>query len=250
MWNPPDFHKLRSWVSLLGYEKSKPLLTIIGPDSTCRAHAYRMLGNSDIYDVVLDLTIYSCNWDEGTLLGNISRRISIFNILGVLAARKELTLNSEVAQLLDRGFFRVTDAFKILWEVRFLYEEGEEEKAETLLHALAEWSVGRTLQDPEQIRLMTSLGFEAEVASNADRYDMIFLWLTLARSNKILDRIILPFDGFEKASQDEGKIAELEELLQAAERWASLGCPLGIVVGIENLNVSKRLKDLLLHSVA
>lgn len=237
-------------MSLLGYEKSKPLLTIVGPDSTCRAHAYRMLGNSDIYKVVLDLSMYSCNWDEGSLLGNISRRISILAILEILAACKELTLNSEVSQLLDRGFFRVTDAFKILWEVRFLYEEGEDEKADALTLALAEWSVGRALQDPEQLRVMASLGFEDEVASNADRYDMIFLWLTLARYNGILDRIILPFDGFERASQDEGKIAELEELLQAAERWSSLGCPLGIVIGIENLNVSKRLKDLLLHSVA
>lgn len=224
-------------------------MTIVGPDSACRAHAYRMLGDSDIYKVVLDLSSYSCDWEQDTILGNISKRISVFNILGILAARKELTLSTEVTRLLDRGFFRVTEAFKLLWEVRFLLDEGDDDQAEDLMAILAEWSVGHASKNAEHLRRMANLGVSNPALANAERYDMIFLWLTLARSNGVLDRIILPFDGFEKASQDEGKVAELEELILAAERWAALGCPLGIVVGVEHLDLSPKLKSLLLHSV-
>jgi hypothetical protein len=248
-WTLPDAGRLRTWVSRLGHETSRTLLTILGPNPAYRAEAYRMLEGGDIFNVVVDKSNYCYDWIDDTLLGNLSKRISVPNILGILAARNELLLSPDLTQLLDFGYFRVSEAFKVLWEVRFLHEEGQADEAEFLMQALAEWSVGHPLSNADHIRVLSGAGVKEPVTTPEDRYDMILLWLTLARSNGILDRIVLPYDGFERAQDNEEKISELSDLIQATDRWATMGCPLGIVVGVQDLQLPQRLKELLLDSV-
>jgi hypothetical protein len=92
------------------------------------------------------------------------------------------------------------------------------------------------------------MGISKAVEANADKYDILFLWLTLARYSGIFDRLILPFDGFERVQSDSAKIDELRELIEAADRWKAVGNPLGIVIGIVDFNLHPDIKSLLLSS--
>jgi hypothetical protein len=198
----------------------------------------------DIFQTIVDKSHYSYDWTGGSLIDNIFERISVSNILRDLASQEELSLGSELAPIIDKGFFRITEAFQVLWEARFLFDEGLEAEGLDLLKVLEDWSRGSIQEDPH-LQLM---GISKAVEANADKYDILFLWLTLARYSGIFDRLILPFDGFERVQSDSAKIDELRELIEAADRWKAVGNPLGIVIGIVDFNLHPDIKSLLLSS--
>jgi len=231
-WNFPDVQTLRQWVVDLGTGQGHPLVTVLGPTPEYRSRIYNSAAEVSSGLVVLDKSHYCYDWPSKSLFENLIRRVALPSILGSLAVNDELHTEEELVELIDRDA-RLSEAFKVLWDIRFLVEEEREEEAEAIVHALALWSVGRPLVDADSIKVLDQLGIKDRVTSVDERYDLFFMWIALARFNGIFDRLLLPFDGFERAPD---RTEDLEGLVRMASKWSSYGAPLGILVGVPHLN--------------
>lgn len=229
VWTPPSPEAIATWVAHLGAHKSAPCAIIVGPTPAHRFDTYRLVERDTTFDVVLDKSLHCRNWTEGLLVDNISRRIAVQRILRELIETPELVVDKTLETVIDNGFMRVHEGFKILWEARFLAMEGAQDQVERIIQALTRWTAGcLTEYERGSLEVAGGQGVQSLLTSTPDRYDVLLMWLTLARDNGQFDRIILPLDGLEDATD---RVPELLDLLQAVERWTPLGSPLGLLLG-------------------
>lgn len=222
-WEPPQGKAVLAWVGQLGSENSQVLATVQTPMPVYRHEVYRLADK--IEGVVLDKSNYCTNWVDMPVVENVTQRIAVQRIIRALIESDDLHMEPAVLKVIDKGGNNLHDPFKTLWDARFCQQEADLEMVDAYVRALTHWTLGRHVMDAKDKNL---LGVEVPSRTHFQQYDLLFLWLSLAKANDQFDRIILPLDGVEKGVD---RAQEFVDLLTKAQWWSTMGSPLGIMLG-------------------
>lgn len=144
--------------------------------------------------------------------------------LGMLLIEGPFDLTVEILRVANRAFPETAWLIRALSETRFKLHERRFQDVKRYLWILDNYTKGIAIPAVDRRALQLP-----KVLSDEARYNIVMLWLTLARDNRLLDRVIFPFDAVERDWQN-----EFESLLRAVELWSEVGCPLGVVFGFQN----------------
>jgi hypothetical protein len=236
-WDPPGT-ALEEWAKRLGQDGQRPIVLIEGPTPAHRQALYRL---AKIESKDLD-----SGWIDQGLVENITVRFSKLRCIGSIVARpwdllwnfltlEELVVEEPLKALIDQGLL-FTQAFKAIWEARFLLREGRDIRA--LVEAFSGWVTAAPLTQ-ESKQLLDQLGIERELATPFERLDMLFFLATLAAQNQLLSYQLFVIDGLDRAvtagtARRKELLKELDHFCTSAERWSKLGAPVGFVLGYSN----------------
>lgn len=187
--HPPDLlmsylpsMNIHDWVAQLGSISSQTSAILVG-EAPYRAALYQSLKNEHTLVV------------GPPYAGPLTARMNFKTILESLVQASHLAIDTGLASLIDQNYYpSITRAFELLWEARFAHADG--------LHLDLEGALPKL--------------------NLVDSCDVWCLWFTLAKSNDLLQRVILPLDTLNEESS---------AILDAADRWSGVGCPLGILIG-------------------
>lgn len=194
------------------------------------------------------------DWVDETIIGNLTRRIANakipegatktlpawfpppghgWELLWALVSNDVFVIEEPLRQMVDRGGL-VHHFYKALWDFRFALKENESfEPAARVYFAITRWMTGLELGD-DDIRVLEKIGVGRRVSSVAERFDLLFFLVTLCAQNGLLNRMVLCFDGLERALQSSHRpvLRELDMFLGALERWVKFTqTPVGVLVG-------------------
>jgi hypothetical protein len=221
-------------------EDGSPILVLRGPPSH-RAEAYGWLRQTDFPVMGRD------GWlGVGALADfafHISRLGGDWSLLWGLCDVQEFVVDEPLRGMIDEGS-RYTELFRALWEVRFLLDEGNDVRP--FVRALTRWMVEGQLSEP-----LRQLRIESE-PNQQERADLLLFLLTLARQNSLTGPLVFVFDSLERAVQQRPETRQpllkgLLTLVEAVDRWAPLGSPAGLLIGMPNQR--KTLSRLRRHNV-
>jgi len=226
-----------AWASKVGQAGTSPILLLEESDRK----------SLELYERVEDPAYSSVGaetWLASGLVENLTQRFSSLKMKGSLISHpwdliwSLLTLtdfnietNDALRVLIDQGSL-FTEAFRAVWEARFLLTEGH--IVAPVVELLSKWVSHRMLFIREREQLM-QLKITNELTTPSARLDVLFMLLTLASQNNLLDRLVLPLEGLDKVLdlglvQRKAGLQELYEFVLAADRWARLGSPVGFVI--------------------
>jgi hypothetical protein len=148
-----------------------------------------------------------------------------------LVEKAEFIVGEELQQVLDLGLYNaaLNVLFSDLWEARFGYTEGggaEKAVIDDLIQKSFPLVEGSTL---------------ASLPLSWVQHDIALFWMTLAKQNGILDRVVafVPID----TTDDRDSLHHLHQFILSTERWAALGSPLRFLTAlIESSGLFERLE--------
>lgn len=234
-WDPQQSNGLEAWVKRLGREGQRPIVLVEGPTPAHRQALYRL---ARITSKDLDQ-----KWVEQGLIENLTERLSNLRCIGSIAAHpwdliwnfltlEDLVVEQPLQALIDQGLL-FTQAFRAIWEARFLLKEGRD--IQGLVEAFAGWVTAAPLS-PESKLLLDGLKVERELSTPFERLDMLFFLATWAAQNQLIPNQLFVIDGLDRAltqgtARRKQLLKELDHFCTSAERWHKLGSPLGFVLG-------------------
>lgn len=237
-WDPQQSNGLEVWVKNLGRENQQPIILVDGPTPAHRQALYRL---AHISSKDLDQ-----RWVEQGLVDNLTERFSNIRCVGSIAAHpwdlvwnfltlEDLTVEEPLRALIDQGLL-FTQAFKAVWEARFLLKEGRDIRQ--LVEAFSGWVTAAPLS-PESKLLLDGLKVERELSTPFERLDMLFFLATWAAQNSLIPNQLFVIDGLDRAltqgtARRKQLLKELDHFCTSAERWNKLGSPMGFVLGYSN----------------
>jgi len=181
------------------------------------------------------------------LTGRTTADVDEWDLLRNLLLLPDLTLegNEPFKDLVDQGL-TISLAFKALWQARFLITEGQ--SVESFVTTLGKWLCGVAIFS-EDVERLHQLGIEHLLTTISDRLDVLFMLLTLASQNDLLDRVIVPFKHLDQLITKElysRKVftKELYEFLLAADRWGRIEAPVGFIFTYDNPDTVDVLEDI------
>jgi hypothetical protein len=244
----PSKEALRQWVDQLGTKDCQVAVVVEALQVSQRASVYSMLAKNDVHSIALDKSHLSFEWDRMSFRDNVLSRMDWQQVISGLLDGVTLYTEDDLRSVIDRGFTHGCAVLQALWTAKYMKEEGKTREVDVLVRALAKWTQGR--QDAllqEESEALASLDLPA-VPDTVERYDVFLLWLTLAKHNDLLDRVILVFDGFDRVETDATRCGEMDTFLRVAASWAALGSPLGVAIGVSRLPKEGTLLGNILHS--
>lgn len=149
-------------------------------------------------------------------LGSLSRLWPSAHALQMLVTplvrKRELVVGEDLQHVIDRGLYNTAleATFSRLWDARFEHAEGRDAA--------------------DAIETLVACCYPMADKTTWVQHDMALFWLTLAAQNELIDQAVawVPLDSKGNAEGWE----ELYQLVLSAERWAALGSPLRILVGL------------------
>lgn len=229
-WHPPPRPHVEQWVGGLG-QKTNPVFSVKGPSPVHRMEVYRWISPM----VEVDPCKSTEEWWHD-LWGYLVSQVGgpgpwdlLWNLLDV----QEFIVEEPLRGLVDQGFL-FTEFYQALWEARFLLQESAPGVTD-LVEALIRWMTQPEL-DPEDRKRLGKLRLSRPLQSDGERLDMLFFLLALAGQNGTIKPVVVVLDELGKATlagqQTRRKVlADLLQLVLAAERWNRLGAAFGLVVG-------------------
>jgi hypothetical protein len=237
-WEPPPSGALENWVNRIGEEGQRPIVLVEGPTPAHRQALYRI---AKIKSKDLD-----SSWIDRGVVEELTERFSHIRCIGSIGARpwdliwnfltlEELVVEEPLKDLIDQGLL-FTQAFRAIWEARFLLKEGRD--IQPLVEAFTGWITASTLT-PEAKTVLGNLGIERELSTPFERLDMLFFLAALAHQNHLVDRLLFVLDGLDRAvtqgtTRRRELLKELDHFCTSADRWSKLDAPIGFVLGYSN----------------
>lgn len=234
-WDPSQSSGLEVWAKNIGQEDQRPIILVEGPTPAHRQALYRL--------ALIPAKDLDQKWIEQGLVENLTERFSNLRCIGSIVDRpwdviwnfltlQDLVVEEPLKALIDQGLL-FTQAFKAIWEARFLLKEGRD--ARQLVEAFAGWVTAAPLT-AESKRLLDRLGVERELSTPYERLDMLFFLATWAAQNHLIGRQLFVIDGLDRAltqgtARRKQLLKELDHFCTSAERWSKLGSRLGFVLG-------------------
>ncbi len=158
---------------------------------------------------------------------------SAWSIVWALVFMENLLIEDPLKSKADREFHIAHVLYKVLWEARFLAREKQEELP-AFLDSFIRWVTASELS-PADIARLEAVGVRRQLRVPAERSDALLFLLTLAAQNALFNRVLFAFDGVEHCLGTEQRetLRQLESFLSDTDRWVTLGCPIGIVLGFD-----------------
>jgi len=238
----PDMDKMSGWAACVGQD-SLPILLARDPGSTL----YGLTGAlQDAPDK---------HWVTEGLINNMTRRIASlsgsyeWDLLWRLLSLEDLDVSGSQRLLIDQGHL-ITEMFKMIWEARFLLNEGQEVSSVVL--STLNWMTSHTSEGSQQALIdrlfLSSLDVTLKPTTNHDRLDLLFFLISLAQQNGLVGNVVLVLDGLDRILLDDSTIqARLNEMFDVcltSERWSRLGTHVGLIIGYSSGRVLNAVKKL------
>ncbi len=157
-----------------------------------------------------------------------------WQLIWALIQAEPFLIDEPLRTIVDHPWYLVSDVHKALWEARFLFRENEDKtKVAAFIGAMTRWMMGRDLTS-EDIEQLSKAGVKRRLERDEERLDVACFLLTLAAQNGVLNRIVMSFDGIEKALRPDGRpmLRQLLGVVRVVERWVQMGgSPIGLFVG-------------------
>lgn len=223
--NPPDV--VNDWLRSLG-QGGVSVLTVEGPQQA----------RKPVFD--LCSTVQASKWREHGFRNEVVRELlgvyrnTLFNRL---FHADNLLLDDPLRTMVDRGFYFVSDAFKVILEAKFQVAEGWSAEGHT--EAVTRWVLNEKLTTAH-LKLFEAAKVSRRV-TQSEQVDFLFFAAALGAQSGVTEPTTLGLDSVELTSTVGKKdrrayLSELEEIVFGAVRWQSLGSSLGIVLGTEDVS--------------
>lgn len=229
-WAPPT--NCLDWAR----EERGPLLVVAG-DQTKRDALYHQVGACQISP--------KDTWQEVGFTGFLAHRLSklrslgsiiphewdlIWNLVTVDVVHLDITLQDLVDQ---GGLFR--RLYRALLTIRQSLDSNSSDVG-TAVRAFGKWLSEGKLDNPYD---QTLLGLKGpnQMPAPYERFDACLFVATLSSLNALLGPTILVLDGLEGILQHhhrKGLTRALADLFLAIDRWARLGCPIKVILGLSD----------------
>ncbi len=192
--------ELAEWLA----RRAHPYLSVLFPSSDARRDSRFALA------AIPKLLILEPPLDELSRLWSSAHDLRV--LISSLVRERELVVGEDLQQVIDRGLYNTAleTTFSGLWDARFEYVE---------------------TQDASDATERLVAGCYPMADSTAwVRHDVALLWLTLAAQNELIDHAVawVPLD----ANRNAEGWGQLYQLLLSVERWAALGSPLRLLIGL------------------
>jgi len=162
-------------------------------------------------------------------------RESPWQVLRGLLVHSEFVVEEPLRSMVDQEQGAIAQAFKAILEARFLVSEAREQVEESQAEALTRWMRGVPLE-PWHRPLFERAGVEHQ-PTEREKFDLACFVLTLGFQNDLVGPQVFAVDGLEKAAEEAPSrrkklFKDLQETLASLDHWAGLGCPTGVVLGV------------------
>lgn len=155
-----------------------------------------------------------------------------WEILWGLVATVYPTIEDPLSSLVDKRHSLYFDAHRALLEARL---ESLDSRDPTVVigavQTIGKWIEGQrhsNLSGGEQAFLVRARLNQA--VTDPERFDVLQFCLALAKQNQVIGGVTLALDGLENLTSTD-RAEELYRILDTADKWVSLGSPLGLVLG-------------------
>jgi hypothetical protein len=160
---------------------------------------------------------------------------SAWSIVWALVLNEDLLVEDPLKSKVDREFHIAHVLYKVLWEARFLAREKRDVLPE-FLGSFIRWVTASELT-PSDVGQLEAAGIRRRLQVPAERSDALLFLLTLAAQNALFNRALFAFDNLEQCldggPHGVGILRQLDSFLGDVDRWVTLGCPIGIVLGFD-----------------
>lgn len=170
-------------------------------------------------------------------IGKALVRESPWQVLKGLLVRSEFVVDEPLRSLVDEEQDNlISQAFKAILEARFVVSEAKERSEIDQAEALSRWMRGEAME-PWHHNLFESAGVQHQ-PTEREKLDLTFFVLTLGFQNDLLGPQVFSVGGLEKAATESPErrktlFKDLRETLTSLDHWAGLGCPTGLVLGLD-----------------
>ena len=159
-------------------------------------------------------------------MNRIRLRNHPWEILWGLITSEDFVVEEPLRGEIDGSSPLLYSAYRLIWEVRFIFREsGYGDKLVQLTSLALRWFLGQSLKEDSEI--LTSIGLKKSVRTDREKIDVLLFLLALAAQNGLCCRVVMAFNNLEKATQS--VLRQLSLILDALDNWTNLGCPVGIV---------------------
>lgn len=240
MKKPPP-KVVHDWLSSLG-QGGVSVLTVEGPPQA-RDHVFSWCS-----------AVRASKWRENGFRNEVVQELLLAyqqTLFKRLLHAENLILDDPLKTMVDRGFYFVSDAFKVFLEAKFQVAEGWSADAHT--EAVTRWVLNRKLE-PCHLKLFEAAKVSRRV-TQSEQLDFLFFVAALGAQSGISTPTTLALDAVELTSTVGKKdrrvfLNELEEIVFGALRWEKLGSSLGVVLGTEDSSLlTPKLSRLLESSI-
>lgn len=151
----------------------------------------------------------------------------IWELLWGVVSGREFVVREPLRTIVDQKSYLAHDFYRLLWEVRFLVNESLNlSKAQTLVHNLVKWAFEGGASDS----FLKEYGISQRNLDPSQRYDLLWMLLTLAHHNGLFTRYLFGMDRLSEVLEVPSIIQDLETMMGSLERWVRMGdCPIGVL---------------------
>jgi hypothetical protein len=157
-------------------------------------------------------------------------------VLKQLLQAESVNIEEPLKSMVDQPFYLVSDLFRVILEARFQVAEGADPSF--FLSLIARWILDQKLGARGE-KFFEAANVSRRVSST-EQLDLVFFLATLASHSGVVRHLTLALDGVEMAATAGVKerrtlLKELDAVAFGATRWEKMGCPLGVVLGVDRL---------------
>jgi hypothetical protein len=160
-----------------------------------------------------------------------------WEMLWALIDVEGFAVEEPLRDMVDRNFYLVHDAHRLLWEARWIARENSDPQVVADFVALfVRWIKGEALSDADQA-VLAGLQVKRQVTTDVQKLDLVNFLFALARQNGLLDRVIFVIDNIELALKADKRqlLKQFYEFVDSVRRWIAIGgTPIGILIGFSS----------------
>lgn len=267
----PSVERFVGWMARFSDPRRPNMLVLPGSPEDRQRFLHRYQAPSlDVFrpDCIEDLLgAKSHDWVLEGPLANITQRLKQANVvvpssedvpnltpkkawrlIWGLIASDEFLVTDPLRSILDQEFHLVHRVYRLLWEARFIAREAKEtpDRLFDFVESIIRWVTNEPLSEVDR-DILGLFGIARPIEQASDRLNVLFLLVTLAEQNALINRAVFALNDLEYVLRPEGRalLRQLDTFLGIVDRWSGLGCPIGIVLGFDasqrNMALLKRL---------
>jgi hypothetical protein len=233
-WLPLPLQPYLSWLKVLGTPGAPRIMPVLGPSRAHRGTTYSNITNALTAHEDVILEAFANDQVLDSIFANTDVAFGPYGLAWELAVTKSLSVECPLRDLVDEDGL-LHDAFRLIWEMRFLLQEQPDGRAALAwLRTFQSWRGAAPLGSDDQDRLN-----QAHVRSRPSTFDerlAIFnLVLSLAFQNNVCDHMLVILDGVDAPSAPRDAILNIARAFDDWGAYARL--PIGFLAGLDLNNL-------------
>lgn len=153
----------------------------------------------------------------------------VWELLWGIGSVSEFVVEEPLRAIVDQKAYLAHEFYRLLWEVRFLVRENLNlSKAQSLVQNITKWAFG---EGPPDRGFFSDYNVPVLDLTLSQRYDLLWMLLTVAHQNGLFTRYMIGMDGLSEALEVPTSSQEVETMISTLERWVLRGnSPVGVLI--------------------